>query len=127
MNNNWQENKWLYDKTYTKRPKDSMLRMAPVHVYSLKNPQAVKGAVKAQPGPVRASVILPIAGIALVWALNILFGYLMFITGDLVTDSLIFSAVIGIIGFLFYRRSHAYDDMAREIERNATERKAKGL
>ena len=50
MNNNWQENKWLYDKTYTKRPKDSMLRMAPVHVYSLKNPQAVKGAVKAQPG-----------------------------------------------------------------------------
>ena len=70
---------------------------------------------------------LVIAGIALVWALNILFGYLMFITGNLVTDSLIFSAVIGIIGFLFYRRTHAYDDMAREIERNAAERKAKGL
>ena len=87
MNNNWQENKWLYDKTYTKRPKDSMLRMALVHVYSLKNPQAVQGAVKAQPGPVRASVILPIAGIALVWALNILFGYLMFITGNLVDYS----------------------------------------
>ena len=104
-----------------------MLRMAPVHVYSLKNPQAVQGAVKAQPGPVRASVILPIAGIALVWAINVLFGYLVCITGDLVTDSLIFSVVIGIIGFLFYRRTHAYDDIAREIERNAAERKSAGL
>ena len=53
---------------------------------------------------------------ALPWAINTIMGTFMFITGNYVIDSLIVSAVIGLIILVVYLRKRSYNNIAREIE-----------
>ena len=49
------------------------------------------------------------------WAINHLFGYFQFITGDFVTDSLILSLVIGAVALWLILRSRSSMKDAEEI------------
>ncbi len=129
MASGWKENKWHYEATNRKREKMPFFLSFPIraaHLNSVPNPKAMKEASKVWVKPVRASVLLPLAGIAVVWAANYLLldsfsRTLIPITNNYVIDSLVLSMPIAITGFLLRRRARSYDDMAREIEMNARE------
>ena len=53
--------------------------------------------------------------IALPWAMNRLFGTFLFISGDMITDSIIPCAVVACIILAVWFRKRSYDKLAREI------------
>ena len=126
----WKENQAFYEASHQERKKASFFEVPPVrgaHVNITPNPIALKDARK---GMIRVDFsptnILSICGIALVWAINGLFMYyfsttLIPITNSLVLDSLLLSAVIGVIWYFARRRQEAYDNIAAEIEQDARE------
>ena len=74
----------------------------------------------------RTSDILAVVGIGFVWAADYLFSKklhttLIPFTGDFVTDSLILTAVIGVIWFFAHLWQKSYDNMAAEIESKYTD------
>ena len=122
MAGSWKDNKANYESSQKKPEKTSFFE-TPVypaaHLNYSPNPKALREARKVWPGAVQAHILLTLAGIALVWSVNTLFGTFQFMTGDYVTDSLILTAVIGGIGLLVHRRVKADREIADEIVREA--------
>ncbi|MBQ6288297.1 MAG: hypothetical protein IJK71_03515 [Clostridia bacterium] len=121
----WKENQAFYEASHQETKKVSFFEAPPVrgaHLNITPNPIALKDARRAM---IRMDFtptnILSICGIALVWAINSLFMYyfsttLIPITNNFVVDSLILSAVIGVIWVILRHRQEGYDDIAAEIE-----------
>ena len=113
----WLEN---YQKYSEQAYRDSVYSHAGIQ--SFKNIAA--GPVKKTSGFPHLSV-LAIAGIVAVWAINFIFiNYLRTtlipFTGMFVPDSLIFSAIIGIIWFFLHHWLKSHDNIAAETESQFT-------
>ena len=125
MASSWQENKEFYETTNKPREKESFFSIFPRpygHLRYTPNPEAMKEALKVWPKKTfTAANALCLAAIAVVWAANFLFmdsfsSTLIPITNNFVVDSLILSAVIGVIWVILRHRQEGYDDIAAEIE-----------
>ncbi len=126
MASSWKENKQFYDAVNAPREAKSFFTTFPrpfEHIRGIvPNPEAMKDARKALPKRIfTATNLLSVAAIAVVWAANFLFmdsfsSTLIPITNNFVVDSLILSAVIGVIWVILRHRQEGYDDIAAEIE-----------
>ena len=124
----WKENQAFYEASHEEKKKVSFFEAPPAraaHVDITPSPIAGEDAYRETTRrDFTTTNILALCGLALVWSANALFMIyfsttLIPITNSFVPDSLLLSAVIGVIWYFVRRRQEDYDDIAAEIEQNA--------
>ena len=136
MTSRWQENKLNNEMKNQARQTDDTFRTLPAFDYRRQVSPFLRFVSRMSGGysriTFRTSDILAVVGIAFVWAGDYLFSKklhttLIPFTGDFVIDSLILTAVIGVIWFIAHRWQKSYDSIAAEIEsKYTTDQERKG-